>query len=104
MPIESLQLSGTPVTSIEPLRGMPLKLLNMTGCTGITNLEPIKEITTLESVILPPNAKDFGFLRNEPHLTRVSFKYDKGTHAPAQSAEEFWAQQDTQGKTASTKP
>ena len=104
MPLEYLQISGTQVNNISPLHEMPLKFLNMNSCTGITNLEPLKEITTLESVILPPNAKDFGFLRNEPRLTRISFKYDKSTRGPAQSTKEFWAQQDTNGKTASAQP
>ena len=103
MPLESLQISGTPVTDLSPLRGMPLKLLNMTGCTGITNLEPLKEITTFQTVILPPNAKDFGFLRNETNLERLSFKYDSATKGPAQTAAEFWAQQDG-GKPAAAQP
>jgi tetratricopeptide (TPR) repeat protein len=104
MPLKYLQMSGTLVSDISPLRGMPLKFLSMHGCTAITNLEPLKGITTLESVTLPPNAKNFEFLRNEPGLTRISFKYDKATRAPAQSAEEFWAQQDASGKTASAQP
>jgi hypothetical protein len=95
MPLESLQISGTPVTDISPLRGMPLKMLNMTSCGGITNLEPIRGINTFQTIILPPNAKDFGFLRNEPQLTRISFKYDHAVGGPAQTAAEFWAQQDS---------
>jgi tetratricopeptide (TPR) repeat protein len=102
MPLESLQISGTPVTDISALRGMPLKMLNMTSCAGITNLEPIQGINTLQTVILPPNAKDFGFFRNEPQLTRISFKYDHAVGGPAQTATEFWAQQDA--KNAAAKP
>jgi tetratricopeptide (TPR) repeat protein len=104
MPLESLQISGTPVTDLSPLRGMPLKMLNMTGCTGITTLEPLKETVTFQSVILPPNAKDFGFLRNEPNLVRLSFKYDSATKGPAQTAAEFWAQRDAKGMTPAAQP
>jgi serine/threonine protein kinase len=101
MPLESLQISGTPVTDLSPLRGMPLKALNMTSCAGITNLAPISGITTFQSVILPPNAKDFGFLRGETNLTHISFKYDRATGGPAETAAEFWAEQD---KTANAPP
>ncbi len=104
MPLESLQISGTPVSDISTLRGMPLKMLNMTSCAGITNLEPIQGINTLQTIILPPNAKDFGFLRNEPQLTRISFKYDHAVGGPAQTAAEFWAEQDANQKTADAKP
>jgi hypothetical protein len=100
MPLESLQISGTPVADISALRGMPLKLLNMTGCASITNLEPLQGITTFQTIILPPNAKDFGFLRNEPQLSRISFKYDAASKGPAQTAAEFWAQQDANEKAA----
>jgi Flp pilus assembly protein TadD len=93
MPIESLQISGTPVTDLSPVRGMPLKLVMMTNCKGITNVEPLRGITTIETIVLPPNVKDFGFFRNEPQLQRISFKYDKA-HGPAQTAAEFWAEQD----------
>jgi hypothetical protein len=102
MPLESLQISGTPVTDLSPLRGMPLQLLNMTGCRGITNLEPLREINTFQTIILPPNAKDLDFLRSETNIERISFKYDAATHGPAQTAAEFWAQQDE--KPAPTQP
>jgi eukaryotic-like serine/threonine-protein kinase len=101
MPLESLQISGTPVTDLSPVRGMPLKLMMMTNCKGITSLGPLRGITTIETIVLPPNAKDFGFFRNEPQLQRISFKYDK-THGPAQTAAEFWAEQD--GKTGTAQP
>jgi serine/threonine protein kinase len=94
MPLESLQLSGTPVTDLTPLANMRLKFLNMTGCTGITNLEPIATIKTFQSVILPPHAKRFEFLRGLTNLTRISFRYDPVRKGPAQSATEFWAELD----------
>jgi len=100
MPLESLQISGTPVADISPLRGMPLKQLNMTGCTGITNLEPLREITTIQAIILPPNARNFGFFRGESQLARISFKYDQSAKGPAQTAADFWAQQDAAGQTS----
>jgi serine/threonine protein kinase len=97
MQLESLQVSGTPVADLGPLRGMPLRDLRMSGCTNITDLGPIMGITTLRTVILPPTAKNFDFLRSEADLTRISFKYDPATKEPAQSAAEFWAEQDKAG-------
>jgi hypothetical protein len=93
MPIESLQISGTPTADLSPLRGMPLQMLNMTDCKAITNLEPIAKITTFKSIILPPHATGFEFLRSLTNLERISFQYEKGK-GPAQSAEEFWKLQD----------
>ena len=98
MPLESLQISGTPVSDLTPLLGMPLKTLIMTSCTEITNLTPIEGITTLRSVILPPNAKNFEFLRGMTNLARISFKYDPSTKGSAQSAADFWKEFD-QSKT-----
>jgi serine/threonine protein kinase len=93
MPIESLQISGTPAADLSALRGMPLKTLNMTDCKAITNLEPISKITTFQSIILPPHATNFEFLRGLTNLQRISFRYDRAT-GPADSAEEFWKIQD----------
>jgi hypothetical protein len=94
MPLENLQISGTAVSDLSPLRGMPLKVLTMTSCSAITNLEPLAGIQTFQSVILPPNAKNFSFLRAQPNLSRLSFRYDSTVKGPAQTAAEFWAEQD----------
>lgn len=94
MPIDQLQISGTAVADISPLRGMPLRDLKMTSCTNLTDLTPLAGMTTLQSIILPPNAKNFGFLRSLTNLTRISFKYDSAIGGPAQTAAEFWAEQD----------
>lgn len=94
MPLQSLQISGTPVSDLTPLRDLPLRDLKMTGCTNLTNLQPLTGMTTLQSLILPPNATNFAFLRNEPNIRRLSFKFDETTKGPAQTAAAFWAEQD----------
>jgi hypothetical protein len=93
MQLSSLQLSGTPVTDITPIHGMPLRTLNMTSCMGITNIAALAGMDQLEAVILPPNAKDIGFLRTMTNLTRIGYKYDP-VNGPNQSAAEFWAEYD----------
>ncbi|HEX3625239.1 MAG TPA: protein kinase [Verrucomicrobiae bacterium] len=101
MKLDNLQISHTAVADIRPLRGMPLRDLSMTGCTNITNVEPLAQMTTLQNLVLPPNAKDFEFLRNNTNLEHISFTYDKDVHGPAQTAAEFWAARD---KSALAKP
>jgi Tfp pilus assembly protein PilF len=94
MPLTYLQISGTAATNLGPLREMPLHDLRMGGCTNITDLGPIAGLMTLQSVILPPNAKSLEFLRGLTNLTRISFRYDSTLKGPAQSAAEFWADYD----------
>ena len=62
--------------------------------------EPLREITTIQAIILPPNARNFGFFRGESQLARISFKYDQSAKGPAQTAADFWAQQDAAGQTS----
>ena len=94
MKLNFLQISGTAVADLEPLRGMPLRDLKMTDCRNITDLGPITEMTTLQTVILPPNARNVAALRANTNLTHISFKYDPVTKGPAQTAAEFWAEFD----------
>jgi Leucine-rich repeat (LRR) protein len=101
MKLEHLSIAHTHVADIAPLRGMPLLDLSMTACTNITDVGPLEGMTTLKSVILPPEATNFEFLHNDTNLERISFKYARPTHGPAQTAAEFWAQQD---KSALAKP
>jgi len=97
MPLESLQISGSDIADLNPLRGMPLRQLYMTNCARITDLSPLENMTTLERVILPPNATSFEFLRAFPKLTRLSFEFDS-VQGPDQSAAEFWKQYDEDPK------
>ncbi len=99
MKLEDLNIAHTAIADISPLGGMPLRDLSMTGCANITNLEPLAHMTTLQTVTLPTNAKDFEFFRNDTNLQRLSFEYKRGL-GPAQTAAEFWAEQD---KSATTK-
>jgi serine/threonine protein kinase len=100
MPLKSLQISGTPVSDLTPVRDMPMRYLSMGGCKNITDLGPLTNMTTLRTVILPPNAKNFQFLRHFQSIKRISFTYDPDLKGPAQTADEFWAQQDKQNAAA----
>jgi hypothetical protein len=48
-PIKSLDLSGTQVANLEPLKGLTaLQLLNLTFSKQVANLEPLKGLTALD--------------------------------------------------------
>jgi tetratricopeptide (TPR) repeat protein len=88
LPLQTLALNRTGVTDITPLTQSPLRELNLEGCTALTDLKPLMDIATLESVLIPTQCKDIGFLRKHPGIKRIS--YTKMT----QPAAEFWAEFD----------
>jgi len=94
-----LTISGTPVTDLSPLRD-----LKMSGCQSITNLEALAGMTTLQTLILPPKAKNYEFLRGMTNLTRIGFKYDAAVKGPDKTAAEFWANYDQSRNEKNTAP
>jgi serine/threonine protein kinase/Leucine-rich repeat (LRR) protein len=87
--LERLDLSYTNVTDISVLHGMPLIEASLSHCAALTDVSPLADCKELQIVTLPPNAKNFEFLRAFPQLKRLSFEEDK---TPA----EFWREYDTQ--------
>jgi serine/threonine protein kinase len=107
LPLESLQISGTAISDLAAIRDLQLHDLRMTDCTNLTDLRPLAGMASLESLILPPNAANYEFLRGLPKLVRLSFKYDAPTRGPDQKATEFWANYDkaaAEKKNASAAP
>jgi serine/threonine protein kinase/Leucine-rich repeat (LRR) protein len=94
--LEILHIGGTKVADISVVRGMPLTNLWLHGCTELTDLSPLREMKTLNTLTLPPNAKDFEFLRALPNLRRLTFTETNSTD-PSQTAEEFWKDYDARG-------
>jgi Leucine-rich repeat (LRR) protein len=93
MPLESLSIAGTPVSDLSPLAEVPLKSLFMAACPNLSDLQALHGITTLESIVLPPGARGFDFLRASTNLREISFVVDHSGFHAAQSAEDFWAQE-----------
>jgi hypothetical protein len=93
--LETLHISGTKVADISVARGMPLTNVRLHGCTELTDLSPLREVKTLSTLTLPPNAKDFEFLRALPNLKRLSFKEGKDFD-PSETTEQFWKSYDSQ--------
>jgi hypothetical protein len=96
-----LALEEPAVADLSPLRGLALTDLRITGCTNITNLEPIAGIKTLRMLILPPHGANIELLRGMTNLTRIGFKYDSAAKGPDKTAAEFWADYDTKKKSES---
>jgi len=94
MPLQTLNLSRTAVNNLVPLTQSPLRELNLEGCAALLNLKPLLDIVTLESVLLPMQCKDIGFLRAHPGLKRISYK------KLTQPAEDFWREFDAAAKGA----
>ncbi|MFN0126293.1 MAG: protein kinase domain-containing protein [Verrucomicrobiales bacterium] len=94
MRLESLNLSGTKVADLSVLRSLPLLSLRLHGCTNIVDLSPLKNVTTLEKLSLPTQAKDYEFLRTFPKLELLSFTEDSRTLVPDRPAAKFWEEYD----------
>jgi serine/threonine protein kinase len=84
LPLQTLTINRTGVTDLSPLTESPLREVNLEGCAALTNLQPLMEIGTLESVMIPLQAKDIEFLRAHPGIKRISYK------KMTESAEDFW--------------
>jgi len=95
MPLESLTVSGTKVTDLSVLRGMPLTDLRLHACAELTDLSPLADCKELKGVTLPPKAKDYEFLRTFPKLERIGFTDDPNNKwRPDKTAAEFWQDYD----------
>jgi len=74
--------------------GLPLLYRRLHQCPHIVDLSPLKSCTTLQRLTLPPQAKDFEFLRNFPKLELLSFTEDLTTQFPDRTAAKFWEEYD----------
>lgn len=95
LPLQTLSINRTGVSDLTPLTESPLRELNLEGCSQLTDLHPLMAIETLESVIIPQQVKDIGFLRGHPGIKRLSYK------KLTESAEDFWKAYDAARTNAS---
>ncbi len=79
------------VTNIEPLRGQPLRSINLGGLR-VTDVSPLADCPTLESVALNTAAKNVEVLRKLTRLKLISTRLSGW--GPAQTAAEFWKEYD----------
>lgn len=84
MPLQVLQLNDH-TSDVSVLRGMPLPELQMRSCPSITDLSVLAECETLKRLLLPPNVTGIDFLRQLPKLEHISFEWDRSAHRPRQT-------------------
>jgi serine/threonine protein kinase/Leucine-rich repeat (LRR) protein len=59
----SLDLSGTPIGDLSPLEGMPLGQLDLRGCRSVTSLEPLRNMPLRTLVLADTGVTDLSPLR-----------------------------------------
>ncbi len=104
MPITFLHLAGTKVADLSALRGMPLQSLRLHDCSEITDLSPLADASSLQRLTLPPNAKNFEFLRSLRRIEKISFEESPTTSLPDKTAAEFWKEYDAAKKAELKQP
>jgi hypothetical protein len=95
MPLNTLDLTGTEVTDLNPLRGLPLRELRLEKCAKLTDLSPLADCKDLELLDIPPQCQDLDVLRTLPKLKRLT---NQGTDVAgwekAPTVAEFWKDYD----------
>jgi len=96
MPLRSLFLGGSKIGDLSPLKGLPLRNLYLHNCPNVTDVAALEEITTLEMLTLPVQARHIEALRKLTGLKMLAFRLaDSFSLAnefppPSSTAAEFW--------------
>ncbi len=88
MSLQRLNLSGTAIRDLAPIAGMPLEELILSDCAKLTDLTPLREARKLQTLLLPAQAREIGFLRNIKSLKFLSYR------DITQPAADFWKERD----------
>ncbi len=70
-----------------------INALDLRG-SGVTDLTPLAGMSTLRNLIIPKDAVNVAALRKNPAIERISATGNQRKYEPAQTAEEFWREQD----------
>jgi hypothetical protein len=68
MPLEGLNCSFNPITSIEALLGMPLKSLDLEGCDNLRDISSLSQLRDLEHIKIPKHIDNTEFIEKLPRL------------------------------------
>jgi hypothetical protein len=82
-------------TDLEPLRGLPLTDINLSGAP-VASVAPLRDCPTLERIVLSHTVRDVEMLRHLPKLRLLSYEVDNQTNLPTKTAEQFWKEYDAQ--------
>lgn len=88
-----LDLGGSGIVDLTPLKGMPLSDLVLSG-TKVTDLSPLLECPDLEKLVIPEGSNDLEPLRKMKNLKFISNHFDWWTT----HAEDFWKAHDNPGQ------
>jgi serine/threonine protein kinase len=88
MPLETLDLLGTYVNDISPLKGLPLKELNLGFCGGLKDFSPLLALPELTHLVVHTGAVLPDALRDHPKLVMIA----EGNEANFREAPDFWAE------------
>jgi Leucine-rich repeat (LRR) protein len=73
MKLLSLDLHGTPIRDLSPLKGMPLHTLRLEGCGNLHDLSPLLECRQLQRLTITRSATNLIVLRDLPGLKRIGY-------------------------------
>jgi hypothetical protein len=90
MPLERLFLAANPITDLSPLRGLPLKSLNLQNCSRLRDLTPLLDLPSLADLTLPTLHSPRDLLRKLPILKVIN----------GRDAALFWKEHENQRTTA----
>jgi hypothetical protein len=96
MALEQLTVCDSPVSDLTPLRGMPVRLLALSGCENIRDLTPLLDCRRLERLNLPPKCHNIEFLRHHSSLKNLSYRLYGTSDYTEQTVAEFWKEYDAQ--------
>ena len=96
LPLEALLIDSTNVSDIDPVRDMPLLMLDLGNCTKLKDISPVYLIETLEFLNIPKGLKDIEPLRQMPFLRVLTDNISTiMTSSVTTSPEEFWQHYDS---------
>jgi hypothetical protein len=97
-PLQYLNLSKVPVTSLGPLAGMPLKVLRMDSLPTQPDLNPLWECQDLEHLAIPFPSPSVVALRQLPKLKRLDYYVPVDNWSRAKKPAEFWKDWDARNR------
>jgi serine/threonine protein kinase/Leucine-rich repeat (LRR) protein len=89
--LEQLHLGHTRVRDLTPLARLPLRVLTIDRCP-IDSLAVLRDIPTLEQLVVSKNTPGLRSLRSHPKIAYISTRWDTGMDRPAETADVFWAE------------
>ncbi len=95
--LDLLNIAGTKVSDLTPLRGSPLRVLICDRCPNLRDVSALAGCAELESLIIPENVTGIEALRKLPKLKFIGTKWIGNEGRAVPPAAEFWAAFDRRG-------